>query len=88
MDLRLVREVGGRHGAGSSNSPHKLDNSCRSLERHDAVANALEACGSAITHAEGQPINHAPKIGFKCRGEFGVLGEDSCPSRICWARGE
>jgi len=88
IDLRFVREPGRCHGAGSSGSPHKLNKCDCSAERHDAVANALETCGSAITHAEGHPINHAPKSGFKCRGEFGMSGEDCFPSRIGWARGE
>jgi len=72
----------------SSRAPHKRDNCDASAERHNAVANALETWGSAITHAEGQPINHAPKSGFKCRGEFGVVNEDFAPSRVGWARGE
>ena len=71
-----------------SGSSNKRDNCCRTLERHDSVANALEACGSAITHVEGQPINHAAKSGFKCRREFWMLSDDSSPSLIALAWGE
>jgi hypothetical protein len=58
------------------------------LQRHNAVAAALEALGAAIVHPVGQPINHSVKAGFKRRGEVWVVLDDVCPSWVGWACGE
>jgi len=54
------------------------------LERHNAVADALEALGSAFVHCKGHPINISPKIGFKRRGEVGLALDEPGPGWVGW----
>ena len=69
-------------------SPHKLDNRCRSLERHDAIARASQAVGAMLVHPIGQPISQSANSGFNRRREPWGGGDDAGPSGIGGAGGE